>query len=212
MCNIMTKKSILHYALILFFKPSARWEMIDRFSKNLQLQGKGAAPATTTYASLEAKLCRCFYCCHNNRNSQDDDLESTMRVFHFCSTYWISVKSRTYEKLQMLLCTLKIWDLKAWLEFWVYNNSRSHSPTRCSCCCGKRKWEVYTLHDGCECAHFDKSSRVVVLKTFSQKKEEPWETRQKMSFGVVKNVLLLLWRNDTSHLLKSHLLTLGIKR
>ena len=78
--------------------------------------------------------------------------------------------------------------------------------------CGKRKWEVYTLHDGCECAHFDKSSRVVVLKTFSQKKEEPWETRQKMSFGVVKNVLLLLWRNDTSHLLKSHLLTLGIKR
>ena len=87
MCNIMTKKSILHYALILFFKPSARWEMIDRFSKNLQLQGKGAAPATTTYASLEAKLCRCFYCCHNNRNSQDDDLESTMRVFHFCSTY-----------------------------------------------------------------------------------------------------------------------------
>ena len=145
MCNIMTKKSILHYALILFFKPSARWEMIDRFSKNLQLQGKGEQHMRALKPSC------------SNRNSQDDDLKSTMVVFHFCSTYWISVKSRTYEKLQMPLCTLKIWDLKAWLEFWVYNNSRSHSPTRCSCCCGKRKWEVYTLHDGCECAHFDKS-------------------------------------------------------
>ena len=102
----------------------------------------------TTYASLEAKL---------QQQKFSGWWSQIYNVFHFCSTYWISVKSRTYEKLQMPLCTLKIWDLKAWLEFWVYNNSRSHSPTRCSCCCGKRKWEVYTLHDGCECAHFDKS-------------------------------------------------------
>ena len=38
---IMTKKSILHYALILFFLAIRAWKMIDRFSKNLQLQGKG---------------------------------------------------------------------------------------------------------------------------------------------------------------------------
>ena len=142
---IMTKNRyfIMHWSP--FFLAIRAWKMIDRFSKNLQLQGKGEQHMRALKPSC------------SNRNSQDDDLKSTMVVFHFCSTYWISVKSRTYEKLQMPLCTLKIWDLKAWLEFWVYNNSRSHSPTRCSCCCGKRKWEVYTLHDGCECAHFDKS-------------------------------------------------------
>ena len=140
------KKSILHYALIPFFSCHPRLENDWSVLQESAITRK----RRTTYASLEAKLQQQKF---SGWWSQIYN-GSISLLFHLLN---IGQKSYLWKTPDATLCTLKIWDLKAWLEFWVYNNSRSHSPTRCSCCCGKRKWEVYTLHDGCECAHFDKS-------------------------------------------------------
>ena len=74
----------------------------------------------TTYASLEAKLQQQKF---SGWWSQIYN-GSISLLFHLLN---IGQKSYLWKTPDATLCTLKIWDLKAWLEFWVYNNSRSHS-------------------------------------------------------------------------------------
>ena len=91
---IMTKKSILHYALILFFLPSALGKWLIGSPRICNYKEKETlATSTTTYASLEAKL-------QQQKFSGWWSQIYNIRL-HFCSTYWISVKCRNYHAWQL---------------------------------------------------------------------------------------------------------------